>query len=289
VLSDDEDDEEDDARQNAAASATIAPAEEVASKVDSDSTSSVKKDATKVESLKETADSTSIDDIKAAEGEKEKVVEAKKAKTVPSIDELSDLTSSRSSSGPSSIGALLAQMNRPRKKKKKSNGKSGMLDQSIARLLKGDDETPSVDRKAASEAARAALANAGKMKIQEEKHFAGQTISVMRTLDKDSAEAKEALAKAAASAKQSELDKIVTELKNPKKGMTAIEKSSYDWEQFKEDKGIGEQLEAYAKDGYVEKQQFLQRVEERQFEAGRAERERARAMAAAAAARNAKK
>ncbi|GBG25840.1 Craniofacial development protein 1 [Hondaea fermentalgiana] len=158
------------------------------------------------------------------------------------------------------------------------------MDKSLARLLKDSDEASADKKKAASEAARAALAIAGKMKIEEQKHFAGQTISVVRSVAKSSAEAQQAAAKASEAAKQSELDKIVSELKNPKKSMSAVEKSSHDWDQFKEEKGIGDQLEAYAKDGYVEKQQFLQRVEERQFEAGRAERERARAMADAAAA-----
>jgi len=41
---------------------------------------------------------------------------------------------------------------------------------------------------------------------------------------------------------------MVAALQNPKK-ITTIEKSSMDWDQFKEKEGIEEELEQYTKDG----------------------------------------
>ena len=169
-----------------------------------------------------------------------------------------------------SIGNILARMNRPKKKAKKG----AVLDKSIARMLKDDSPDAVVDKDAACKAAKKALSLTGTLNIQENVKFAGTMISVSRTIDKSSKEANQiGLEKLP----QSNLDKIVDELKNNKKTINTVVKSSYDWDKFKNEKGIGEELEKYAKDGYVEKQQFLDRVDHRQFENERAERERIRA------------
>ena len=203
------------------------------------------------------------------------------------------------------MGSILAAMNRPKANKKKkgaatsNNGKKrkrlgggAVLDRSVARMLAdtADEGRAGADRALASQAARAALAAAGRMQVSEQVNFAGKSITVVRSMDKSSSEAQAALASAEKEKQQSTLDKIVGELKNPKKAMSAVEKSSYDWDKFKEDKGIAEQLEKAAKENsYVDKQQFLQRVDERTFDVELAERDKARAMAAAAAAKAEKK
>lgn len=48
--------------------------------------------------------------------------------------------------------------------------------------------------------------------------------------------------------------------------MSTLEKSKLDWETFKDQEGIHQELQNYNKDGYLEKQAFLQRTDERQFE-----------------------
>jgi len=193
-----------------------------------------------------------------------------------------DLLNKKRALGGGSMGSILARMNRPKKKKKKSKG--GVLDRSIARLLNGSDAKLACDSQAAKRAASAALAIAGKMKVEEQVRFAGQTIKVSRTVEKSSMEAKNIIQDAEKEKGKSALDKIVGELKNPKKALSAVEKSTYDWDKYKDEKGLNEQLQDASKDGYVEKQQFLQRVDMRKFELEREERERARAKAAAAAA-----
>jgi len=183
---------------------------------------------------------------------------------------------SMSKSSNQSMGALLARMNRPRKK---TNKKAKKMDKALASLL-ADDPVDASAKELASKAAKAALAMAGKMEVEEKVRFAGQSISVVRSVDKSSKEAQAALTEAQTTQGQSALDQIVDELKNPTKAISAVAKSSYDWDKFKHDQGLTEQLANASKDGYVEKQAFLHRVDARTFEVERAERDKARAMAA---------
>lgn len=60
--------------------------------------------------------------------------------------------------------------------------------------------------------------------------------------------------------------------------VSTVAKTSADWDQFKEQTGLGEKLEeqAESKDAYLKRQDFLTRVDQRQFEIEREERERNR-------------
>ena len=62
-----------------------------------------------------------------------------------------------------------------------------------------------------------------------------------------------------------ELDTLVKSVES-KKSLTTIDKSSYDWDKYKEKEGIKEEVEEAKKNGYIEKQEFLLRVDQRQFE-----------------------
>lgn len=71
------------------------------------------------------------------------------------------------------------------------------------------------------------------------------------------------------------LDEMVKAMEEKKK-ISAIEKSSYDWNAFKDKEGIKEDVEKAKLDGYVESQEFLKRVDYMQFEKERDARERER-------------
>ncbi|OQR91046.1 hypothetical protein ACHHYP_05055 [Achlya hypogyna] len=86
---------------------------------------------------------------------------------------------------------------------------------------------------------------------------------------------KEYTVAAKAPEKKSGLDAVVDALQQPKK-VSTIEKSSLDWDSFKEKEGIADELEHHTKDGYLEKQDFLHRVDLRKFEIEKAEREKVR-------------
>lgn len=61
---------------------------------------------------------------------------------------------------------------------------------------------------------------------------------------------------------------ILGKLGSKKQKLSTLEKSKLDWETFKEQEGIGDELALHnrGKDGYIERKAFLERVDYRQFE-----------------------
>ncbi|KAM8947834.1 craniofacial development protein 1 isoform 1-T1 [Pelodytes ibericus] len=61
---------------------------------------------------------------------------------------------------------------------------------------------------------------------------------------------------------------ILGKLGSKKQKLSTLEKSKLDWETFKEQEGIGDELAIHnrGKDGYIERKAFLERVDYRQFE-----------------------
>lgn len=126
-----------------------------------------------------------------------------------------------------------------------------------------------------------------KVKITKVFDFAGEEVRVTKEVDATSKEAKSFL-------KQTEKEKpqtLVTSAATPlpagsgvkrtsgmssllgkigakKQKMSTLEKSKLDWENFKEEEGIGEELAIHnrGKEGYIERKAFLERVDHRQFE-----------------------
>lgn len=60
--------------------------------------------------------------------------------------------------------------------------------------------------------------------------------------------------------------------------MGTLDKSKIDWDSYVKEEGIKEELETHnkGKDGYVEKQMFLERADYRRFEIEKAAREKSR-------------
>ncbi|KAG2378263.1 hypothetical protein C9374_008406 [Naegleria lovaniensis] len=65
----------------------------------------------------------------------------------------------------------------------------------------------------------------------------------------------------------SKLDQALAKINEKRK--TTISQSKEDWKQFKKQEGIEHELQQYRKDGYLEKQAFLERTEMREFEIGK--------------------
>ncbi|NWX92039.1 CFDP1 protein, partial [Nothoprocta ornata] len=64
------------------------------------------------------------------------------------------------------------------------------------------------------------------------------------------------------------MSSLLGKITSKKQKMSTLEKSKLDWENFKEEEGIGEELAIHnrGKDGYIERKAFLERVDHRQFE-----------------------
>ncbi|KAJ4961221.1 hypothetical protein NE237_021131 [Protea cynaroides] len=119
--------------------------------------------------------------------------------------------------------------------------------------------------KSATAAAVNAAMNMGKIEIKEVRDFAGQAIEVTKLVDADSSEAAE---KAKASAGPvSAVDAVLEQIKKKPK-LTVLDKTKKDWGEFKEEKGLEEELDSYKKSSnqYLDKVSFLQRADYREFE-----------------------
>ncbi|CAO2610040.1 Craniofacial development protein 1, partial [Lemmus lemmus] len=127
-----------------------------------------------------------------------------------------------------------------------------------------------------------------KVKITKVFDFAGEEVRVTKEVDAASKEAKSflkqnekekpqaAVPSAAAPAlpagsgikRSSGMSSLLGKIGAKKQKMSTLEKSKLDWENFKEEEGIGEELAIHnrGKEGYIERKAFLDRVDHRQFE-----------------------
>jgi len=120
------------------------------------------------------------------------------------------------------------------------------------------------------EAARSAVTSG---QVLETRTFAGETITLARRADAPSA---------SSVTKKAGIDAVLDELKGPK-AVTAVAKSAYDWDTFKQQQGLEDSLRDASRKGFLANQDFLNRVDHRQFERERDAREQQRNEAAAAA------
>ncbi|KGL73164.1 Craniofacial development protein 1, partial [Tinamus guttatus] len=124
--------------------------------------------------------------------------------------------------------------------------------------------------------------DAGKLTITKVFDFAGEEVRVTKEVDAASKEAKSFLkqqekTQSGAPAplptvsgvkRPSGMSSLLGKIASKKQKMSTLEKSKLDWESFKEEEGIGEELAIHnrGKDGYIERKAFLERVDHRQFE-----------------------
>ncbi|KAK7152167.1 hypothetical protein R3I94_008485 [Phoxinus phoxinus] len=117
--------------------------------------------------------------------------------------------------------------------------------------------------------------------------FAGEEVRVTKEVDADSREAKsflkeekdeqsgssepqlsEALSSGSSVKRPAGMGSILNRIGNKKQKMSTLEKSKMDWDAFKTEEGITDELAIHnrGKEGYVERKNFLERVDLRQFE-----------------------
>lgn len=113
----------------------------------------------------------------------------------------------------------------------------------------------------------------GTVKISKTVNYAGKETVIQKTVDADSEAAKKTQENASRlRSKEDHLDYLITKMHGPK-SISTVEKSSYDWDNFKESNKLEEELVNATKDGYLDKKDFLNRVDARRFEQERAERD----------------
>mmetsp|Transcript_30819 Transcript_30819/g.52169 ORF Transcript_30819/g.52169 Transcript_30819/m.52169 type:complete len:292 (-) Transcript_30819:202-1077(-) len=96
------------------------------------------------------------------------------------------------------------------------------------------------------------------VEVREIKDFAGERVVVKKKVSANSKAAKKFK-------KQSNLDRLLGSLKGKKK-MNTLDKCMIDWEKDKTEEGDGDDLKLAAKDGELDKRQFLLDTDYKQFE-----------------------
>ncbi|XP_062932016.1 craniofacial development protein 1-like [Cynocephalus volans] len=126
-----------------------------------------------------------------------------------------------------------------------------------------------------------------KIKITKVFDFAGEEVRVTKEVDATSKEAKSffkqnekerpqanvpsalpSLPAGSGLKRSSGMSSLLGKIGAKKQKMSTLEKSKLDWESFKEEEGIGEELAIHnrGEEGYIERKAFLDRVDHRQFE-----------------------
>ncbi|KAM4639461.1 craniofacial development protein 1 isoform 2-T2 [Amazona ochrocephala] len=124
--------------------------------------------------------------------------------------------------------------------------------------------------------------DSGKVTITKMFDFAGEEVRVTKEVDSTSKEAKAflkqqekwqsgaptSLPTVSGVKRPSGMSSLLGKIGSKKQKMSTLEKSKLDWESFKEEEGIVEELAIHnrGKDGYIERKAFLERVDHRQFE-----------------------
>ncbi|XP_040471234.1 craniofacial development protein 1 [Falco naumanni] len=124
--------------------------------------------------------------------------------------------------------------------------------------------------------------DSGKVTITKTFDFAGEEVRVTKEVDSNSKEAKSflkqqekwqsaspaSLPTVSGVKRPSGMSSLLGKIGSKKQKMSTLEKSKLDWENFKEEEGIVEELAIHnrGKDGYIERKAFLERVDHRQFE-----------------------
>lgn len=102
--------------------------------------------------------------------------------------------------------------------------------------------------------------------IQKTFDFAGETVTVTQVVGKDSREAKKFEDRQRTVQNRSEALDAILGLMDKKKSMATVTKSSLDWEAFKKQEGLEEELSQHRKNGFLEKKDFLDATKWKEYE-----------------------
>eukprot|EP00937_MAST-01D_sp_MAST-1D-sp2_P008152 g8152.t1 len=123
------------------------------------------------------------------------------------------------------------------------------------------------------------LVKQAKVSVTQTVKYAGEKVSVTKTFTAGTKAANDAL-RAAAERKAVEsaggIDGALAAIAKPA-SVSTVTKSSVDWDAFKEENQLTDELEQSTKNGYLQRQDFLQRCDVRQFEQEKAQRSLERA------------
>lgn len=202
----------------------------------------------------------------SSEDEEEDAPPAKRAKQGEEEDAKADVEPTPESS---EADAFFASMMKGRPSAPKSNSNaSSKLGVPASWLNSGSTNSPTSDSTDESDKT-VPLDGPKKVVVKERYEFAGEQIEVERTVDEK--EAANMQAKKSASG----LGGLLDQLKGKNK-ISTLKKTKLDWNQYTEENGYEDEFVKNRKDGYIQKQEFLQSAEAAETAAYIAGRARAR-------------
>ncbi|XP_015249018.1 PREDICTED: craniofacial development protein 1 [Cyprinodon variegatus] len=157
------------------------------------------------------------------------------------------------------------------------------------------EDEPSASKVTTSSGADSKPSGPSKVTITKVFDFAGEEVRVNKEVSADSREAKTYLKSQSAQQEEGQeaspaskkptlpgpsvkrpagMSSILGQIGGKKQKMSTLEKSKMDWDAFKSEEGITEELAIHnrGREGYVERKNFLERVDHRQFELEKAVR-----------------
>ncbi|KAI9556015.1 hypothetical protein GHT06_018578 [Daphnia sinensis] len=98
--------------------------------------------------------------------------------------------------------------------------------------------------------------------------FAGEKIEIPENVQKIASPSSQLIKGKRPALRTGGLSSLTSQLSNKKSKLSTLEKSKLDWDQFKNDEGIAEDLKSFnqGKKGFLERQAFLERADVKQFE-----------------------
>lgn len=200
----------------------------------------------------------------------------------------SSIASAKPSSSSNRFGSLFDPSPAPEATKCDSTANASTTSKSKSRFgsLFDDDHKKDHSEAEPSDKNNTETKSGDKISVTKVYDFAGEVVKVTKEVAADSKEAKQFLEKsaeeqasneAAAKRKVGGLASVVGSI-GKKAKMGCLDKSQIDWNQYIAEEGIKEELSTHnrGKEGFVEKQMFLERADHRQFEIERSIREKNR-------------
>ncbi|KAM9068138.1 craniofacial development protein 1 [Sarcophilus harrisii] len=227
-----------------------------------------KKGGLLMEDKEETEDKVEAETEGKSDEEEEKTVEQEKS--IPSEEEKKRQDDALWASFLSDVGPR--SQPRPPRSQTKTEGESQEKSSDKSLVTAKESDKPSEREK---------------VKITKVFDFAGEEVRVTKEVDAASKEAKSffkqnekekpqtgvpsapsALPTGSGLKRPSGMSSLLGKIGTKKQKMSTLEKSKLDWESFKEEEGIGEELAIHnrGKEGYIERKAFMERVDHRQFE-----------------------
>jgi hypothetical protein len=142
---------------------------------------------------------------------------------------------------------------------------ASIFGKSTAREICAKADTTSSSSSSSSSKTKATPSILREKVVTETAKYAGQVVQVKRKVQTLSSDETSTSSSSSKKVTTTSLDSALSAINGPTK-LNTVTKSSMDWENYKDESGMGDDLEQAAKNGFLSKKEFLERCDVRRFE-----------------------